>query len=128
MRSLDGAKPAAGIEVMQVINREVFRTVFMVLLLGMSALSPFLIGYAYFRLAGSTSVLIMIGAAIYLTGVFVVSLVFNVPMNKRLDAMEYSGSEAATYWANTYMPKWTFWNWVRAMLLRDRRPAISLLV
>ena len=46
MRSLDGARTAAGVEVMQVINREVFRSVFMFLLLGMSALSPFLIGYA----------------------------------------------------------------------------------
>jgi uncharacterized membrane protein len=39
MRSSGGAKVAAGVEVMQIINREVFRTVFMFLLLGMSALS-----------------------------------------------------------------------------------------
>ena len=115
MRSLDGARTAAGVEVMQVINREVFRSVFMVLLLGMSALSPFLIGYAYFRVAGSASTLIMTGGAIYLAGVFVVSLVFNVPMNNRLEAKEYSSAEAATYWTNTYMPHWTFWNYVRAI-------------
>ena len=52
MRSLDRAETAAGIEVMQVINREVFRSIFMFLLLGMSALSPLLIGYAYFRVTG----------------------------------------------------------------------------
>ncbi len=115
MRSLDGAKIAAGIEVMQVINREVFRSVFMLLLLGMSALSPFLIGYAYFRVAGSASALIMTGGAIYLAGVFVVTLVFNVPMNNRLDSKEYSSTEAATYWTDTYMPRWTFWNYVRAI-------------
>ena len=115
MRSLDGAKTAAGVEVMQVINREVFRSVFIFLLLGMSALSPFLIGYAYFRVAGSPSALIMTGGAIYFAGVFVVSVVFNVPMNNRLDAKEYSGTEAATYWTNTYMPRWTFWNYVRAI-------------
>ncbi len=115
MRSLDGAKTAAGVEVMQIVNREVFRSVFMVLLLGMSALSPFLIGYAYFRVDGSASALIMTGGAIYLAGVFAVSLVFNVPMNKRLDAREYSGAEAATYWKNTYFPHWTFWNYVRAI-------------
>ena len=115
MRSLDGARTAAGIEVMQVINREVFRSVFMVMLLGMSALSPFLIGYAYFRVAGSASALIMAGGAIYLAGVFVVSLVFNVPMNNRLDAKAYPGAEAATYWTNTYMPRWTSWNHVRAI-------------
>ena len=115
MRSLNGAKTAAGVEVMQVINREVFRSVFMFLLLGMSALSPFLIGYAYFRIEGPASALIIAGGAIYFAGVFVVSLVFNVPMNNRLDAREYSGPEAATYWTNTYMPHWTFWNYVRAI-------------
>ncbi len=115
MRSLDGARPAAGVEVMQVINREVFRSVFMVLFLGMSALSPFLIGYAYFRVAGFASAWIIAGGAIYLVGVFAVTLVFNVPMNKRLDAKKYSGAEAATYWTNTYMPHWTFWNYVRAL-------------
>lgn len=115
MRSLDSARTAAGVEVMQVINREVFGSVFLFLLLGMSALSPFLIGYAYFRVAGSASTLIMTGGAIYFAGVFVVSLVFNVPMNDRLDAMEFSGTEAAAYWTNTYMPRWTFWNYVRAI-------------
>lgn len=115
MRSLDGAKTAAGVEVMQVINREVFRSVFMFLLLGMSALSVFLIGYAYLRVAGSASALIMTGGTLYLAGVFAVSLVFNVPMNNRLDAKEYAGHQAATYWKNTYLPRWTFWNYVRAI-------------
>lgn len=115
MRSLDGARTAAGVEVMQGINREVFRSVFMVLLLGMSALSPFVIGYAYFRVAGSASALIMTGGAIYLAGVFVVSLVFNVPMNNRLEAKDCSGPDASTYWTNSYLPRWTFWNSVRAI-------------
>ena len=115
MRSLNGAKTEAGVEVMQVINREVFRSVFMFLLLGMSALSPILAGIAYLRVDGPASTLIMLGGAIYFLGVFVVSLVFNVPMNNRLDAKEYSGAEAANYWTNTYMPHWTFWNYVRAI-------------
>ncbi len=115
MRSLNGAKTAAGVEVMQVINREVFSSVFMVLLLGMSALSPLLVGYAYLRLAGPVSALLMTGGAIYLAGVFAVTLVFNVPMNNHLDGKEYSSDEAATYWKNSYMPRWTFWNYVRAI-------------
>ncbi len=115
MRSLDGARPAAGVEVMQVINREVFRSVFMFLLLGMSALSPFLIGYAYLRVGGPAAELIVAGAAVYLAGVFLVSLVFNVPMNNRLEAQDYAGAEAAAYWKKTYFPRWTFWNYVRAL-------------
>ncbi len=109
MRSLDRAKRSAGVEVMQVIN------VFMVLLLGMSALSPFLIGYAYFHLAGPPSSLIITGGALYFFGGFVVTLAFNVPMNNRLDTLDYAGPEAAAYWTDTYMPHWTFWNYVRAI-------------
>jgi uncharacterized membrane protein len=100
---------------MQRINRDVDRTVFMVLLLGMSALSPLLIGYAYFRVTGPASILIMAGGGLYLAGVFVVSLIFNVPMNQRLDAMDYSTTEAATYWSDSYRPRWTFWNYIRAI-------------
>ena len=101
--------------IMQRINRDVDRTVFMVLLLGMSALSPLLIGYAYFRVTGPASILIMAGGGLYLAGVFVVSLIFNVPMNQRLDAMDYSTTEAATYWSDSYRPRWTFWNYIRAI-------------
>ncbi len=115
MRSLDCAKRSAGVEVMQVINREVFRTIFMVLLLGMSGLSLFLIGYAYFNITGPALPLIITGGAFYFIGVFVVSLVFNVPMNKHLDSLDYAGPEAAAYWTGTYMPRWTFWNTVRAI-------------
>lgn len=104
MRSLDTANTASGIEVMQVINREVFKYVFMALLLGMSALSLLMIGYAYFYINGPASTLIMAGGAIYLAGVFAVTVVFNVPMNNHLDAMDHSVAEAASYWKNTYYP------------------------
>ena len=115
MRSLNGATTTAGIEVMQVINREVYKTVFMALLLGMSALSPFLVYYAYAFVEGPAGSWIMIGGAFYFAGVFGVSLVFNIPMNNRLDALDYAKSEAAAYWTNTYMPYWTLWNYVRAL-------------
>jgi uncharacterized membrane protein len=115
MRSLAGADAATGTEVMQVINREVFRSVFMVLLLVMSALSPFLIGYAYLHLAGPASTLIVAGGAIYLVGVSAVTTAFNVPMNNRLAASHLSSSEAASYWKTKYLPDWTFWNSVRAI-------------
>jgi len=114
MRSLGKTATAGGIEVMQIINREVFRTVFMVLLLGMSAISVFLIGYAYLNLSGSASTLIIAGGGLYFVGVFMVSLVFNVPMNQRLDGMDYNSEQASTYWSRVYLPRWTFWNYIRA--------------
>lgn len=115
MRSLNGAKTPAGIEVMQIINKEVFKTVFMVLLLAMSAYSLFLTGYAYFQISGLPQLWIMVGGLVYFLGVFVVSMLFNVPMNNRLEKMNYNSAEAARYWQNTYYPRWTLWNYVRAI-------------
>ncbi len=115
MRSLNLAKTAAGVEVMQIINREIWRSVTMILLWGMLALSLVLTGYAYLNITGPSSALVMAGGALYIVGVIVVSFIFNVPMNNRLDTMEYSGTEAATYWKNTYVHRWVFWNYVRAI-------------
>ncbi len=115
MRSLRRAKTSAGVEVMQGINRDVMASVFMALLLSMSALSPFLVGYAWMFLAGPASMAVIAGGVLYLAGVFVVTLVFNVPMNNRLAATEHTGPDAAAYWRDVYLPRWTFWNTARAL-------------
>jgi uncharacterized membrane protein len=114
MRSLNGARTAAGIEVMQLINREVFKTVFMTLAAGLLLMSPVLMGYAYVNLVGPAATLIIAGGTLYVAGV-AVTLVFNVPMNDRLARLESSGTDGAAYWTNTYFPRWTFWNWVRVI-------------
>ncbi|MEM7122786.1 MAG: anthrone oxygenase family protein [Pseudomonadota bacterium] len=113
MRSLNGAHTPAGVEVMQIINREVYRSVFMVLLIGMAVLSPLLIVLAYIGANGPALTWMTLGGAIYLIGVFMVTIVFNVPMNKRLDKELYAAAEAARYWTSTYWPRWTSWNHVR---------------
>lgn len=114
MASLAAARPLGGIQSMQVINRKVFRTIFMALLLGMSAASCLLVTYALFGDAGDGRAWVVAGGTVYFVGTFVVTLVFNVPMNKRLDRMDFESTEAATYWRH-YVPAWSFWNSVRAI-------------
>jgi uncharacterized membrane protein len=114
MRSLNAAQTGAGIEVMQRINREVFKTVFMTLSAALLLLSPVLMAYAYVNLVGPAAALILVGGALYVAGV-AVTLVFNVPMNEHLARLDYSGAEGAAYWSSTYFPQWTFWNWVRVV-------------
>ena len=114
MKSLAAADPAGGVQSMQIINRKVYKTVFMALLLGMSFASPLFAGYAYFYVSGPAAIFIMTGSAIYFVGVFIVSLLFNVPMNKRLDVMDYNAKDTHTYW-QTYVPVWSFWNYIRSI-------------
>ncbi len=115
MRSLGKAKITGGIEVMQIINREVFRSLFVPLLWAMLATSIGLAAYAYFYLAGAASHLVLAGAALYVAGVLVVTFGFNVPMNEQLDQLDCDSSEAAKYWTGTFLPRWTAWNYVRAI-------------
>ena len=115
MRSLAHTGGVGGIDAMQVINREVFRWVFMVLFLGMAAISVFILIYGALHLTDGAGVLITLGALIYLTGCFAVTIIFNVPMNEALARMDLSADATQDYWTNTYLPRWTMWNTVRTL-------------
>lgn len=114
MRSLSATQPAGGIEAMQQINRKVFRTLFMVLLIGMAITSPLMAALVMWQGSGPAVTWVVAAAAVYLVGTFGVTLAFNVPMNEQLDGMAYDSADAATYWQN-YVPAWSFWNTVRAL-------------
>lgn len=114
MKSLYAANPAGGIESMQMINRKVYGSIFLTLLIAMSAASVVLALYAAFGMTGPSVVWIIAGCALYVIGVFLVTVVFNVPMNQRLDGMSHASAETAAYWA-TYATSWTLWNHVRTL-------------
>lgn len=113
MRSLDRTSARGGVEAMQIINREVYRTIFMVLLIGMAIVAPVLAGFAYQTRSGPPATAIIVGSAIYLVGVFGVTLACNVPRNIRLDKLAPRGGNAAEYWTRDFYPRWTLWNHVR---------------
>ncbi len=102
-----------GVEAMQVINREVFRWIFMTLFLGMAVVSIIIAGYAWVGLNGPSAMLILLAALVYLFGCFGVTVAFNVPMNQALAGMELTSQATQDYWLQTYVPRWTFWNSVR---------------
>lgn len=115
MRSLSMTSGASGVEAMQVINREVFRWVFMTLFIGMAAASLVIVGYAAIVLSGPASILILLSGVVYLLGCFGVTVLFNVPMNDALARMAPSSEATRDYWTGTYLPRWTFWNTVRTV-------------
>ena len=115
MRSLSLTGGVGGVEAMQVINREVFRWVFMALFLGMAAVSLVISGYAAISLSGPAGTLILLSGLVYLFGCFGVTVVFNVPMNEALAGMDIAAEATQSYWMGTYLPRWTFWNSVRTI-------------
>ncbi|MDJ1018061.1 MAG: DUF1772 domain-containing protein [Paracoccaceae bacterium] len=115
MRSLAITGGVGGVEAMQVINREVFRWVFMALFLGMAAVSLVIASYGALGLSGPAGTLIMAAGLVYLIGCFAVTVFFNVPMNEALAGMDLSSDATRDYWTQTYLPRWTFWNSVRTV-------------
>ncbi|WP_319773287.1 anthrone oxygenase family protein [Breoghania sp.] len=115
MRSLAHTRGVGGVEAMQVINREVFRWVFMTLFLGMTGVSMLILGYAWTSVEGPAGTLMLWAALVYLVGCFAVTVAFNVPMNEALAGMDPKADGTLAYWQATYVPRWTFFNTLRTL-------------
>ena len=75
MRSLARTGGAGGVEAMQVINREVFRWVFMALLLGLAPVSLAGVVFGFLNLASPGGTLMVLAGLSYLVGCFGVTIV-----------------------------------------------------
>ena len=67
---------------------------------------------ALFRWGEPGTVAMLAGGLIYVLGMFVLTIVFNVPLNDALAAADPSRPAGAALWAR-YLKDWTFWNHVR---------------
>lgn len=94
------------------LNRTVYRSVFMLLLMGLVPISGSLGLLALWQFEGTARALTMAGSAAYLIGVIAVTGLGNVPMNTRLEAMDGQPRETAGYWPR-YAQRWTRLNHVR---------------
>lgn len=114
MRGLIQGSAVSGVESMQGINRTVFRSVFLTTFF---LLAPMTLAMAYVALTqfhGAAQRLMIFGAIAYITLVFLVTIVGNVPMNERLAKLSANSAEAAQYW-ETYGQNWTRWNHIRTI-------------
>ena len=114
MRALGRAHAGAGIEAMQLINRVVYRSLFMVLLIGLSVASIALALAGVAFVGGAVAWWLVAGGAAYVLGVMAVTGGKNVPMNHRLDRQDPGSPEAQDLW-QTYLRDWTRWNHLRTL-------------
>jgi uncharacterized membrane protein len=113
MQGLGRLPAAEGARAMQEINRTAVTPVFMTALFGTGLLCLVLVPLALIASAPG-SVCIAAGAALYVISNPGVTMVFNVPLNNRLDGVEPTTPEAAETWG-LYLRAWTRWNTVRAI-------------
>lgn len=114
MTALGRIDQAAGIAAMNSINVEIVRSLFMPVFLGTTLSCAVLVVMGLLRPGEPGAVSMIIGGGAYVIGMFVVTVVFNVPLNNALAAVQPASAEAASVWA-TYLKDWTFWNHVRTV-------------
>lgn len=114
MTSLGRIDQAAGISAMNAINVDIVRSLFMPFFFGttLAAAALAILAFIHWDQPGSASMLV--GGLAYVLGMFVVTMIFNVPLNDALAGVNPSASEAAPIWAR-YLAEWTFWNHVRTV-------------
>jgi len=110
--AFDRAGVAHGVAAMNSINVQIVRSLFMPLFLGTT------LGSAALAIIGlldpsPAGILMLAGGAIYVPGMFGVTMICNVPLNNALAAAEGRPEAAATW--SSYSSRWTRWNHLRTL-------------
>lgn len=114
MAALGRIDPAAGIAAMNSINAVIVRSLFLPFFLGTTLSAAALAVLAVFRWGEPGAVAMLVGGVIYVLGMFLVTVIFNVPLNDALAAADPAATQAADLWAR-FLRDWTFWNHVRTV-------------
>ena len=114
MKALSKIAPARGIEAIQSINVVIVKPSFLSVFFGTGVVGLLAVGLGWQSLIGSSLVLASAGSAVYIIGCIFVTMVFNVPLNNRLAAVDPASEAGAEMW-RVYQAKWTFWNHVRSL-------------
>jgi uncharacterized membrane protein len=114
MRALGDVAPGAGIAAMNAINRVILRSAFMPLFLGTTLAAAVLCVLALLEWEAPGAQAMFAGGIAYVVGMFVATVVFNVPLNDALGSAERDADGGQALWAR-YLVTWTRWNHVRAL-------------
>jgi uncharacterized membrane protein len=112
MAGLGRIPPEQGIAAMNSINVTVINPWFMAVFMGTPALCAIIAIMALFKWNEPASFLIIAACVILIVGSFLVTMIFNVPLNNALAAVTPASSEGTALWAR-YLVEWTWWNHVR---------------
>lgn len=114
MMALGRIDHTSGIAAMNAINSDILKSLFMPLFFGTSLAGLALAALAliYWGQAGTSTM--FAGGVIYVVGMFIVTVVFNVPLNDALAAAAPSNAASGPIW-KSYLSEWTMWNHVRTI-------------
>ncbi len=112
MRGLAALPAKQGIVAMQSINITVLNSIFMLFFVGTALLSVVLGIIAILKWGQTGMPILLIACGLYVVGSFLVTIIFNVPLNNTLAMVEPNSTQAIPIWKN-YLNVWVVWNHVR---------------
>jgi len=114
MKSLARLPAAHGIATMQAINVDVLNRWFFAAFFGTALCCLVLAVLSFFRWDKPDAIYLLAGTLLYLIGTILVTIIFNVPLNDSLAAVDPTSAHAGHLWT-TYVKSWTAWNHVRTV-------------
>lgn len=114
MTALGRIHQAHGIAAMNAINSTILGSLFLPLFFATTLASAALAVLALVRFGAPGAMTMLAGGLVYVAGMFLCTMIFNVPLNNALAGVDPAGAEAAPVWAR-YLKDWTFWNHVRTI-------------
>ena len=112
MKALARLPAEQGIAAMQSINITVINPLFMGAFFGTAAACVLVVVFSLLRWSEAGAVYLLSGGLAYLIGAILVTMVFNVPRNDALAAVDPQSAAGARLW-DGYVTSWTAWNHVR---------------
>ncbi len=103
-----------GIAAMQSVNVAILNPLFLTVFMGTAVLGLVTAVAAIWSWSADGSGWLLAGSLLYLVGIIVVTMVFNVPLNDALAAADPASGEGAAVWAR-YLDVWVKWNHVRTI-------------
>ena len=107
------SRQAHGISAMNSINSTILKSLFMPFFFGTTLVSLIIVIVGIVRWGEPGSMAMLAGGLIYVAGMFLCTMFFNVPLNNAL-ARRSAGSGDGMDWAR-YRKSWTRWNHVRTL-------------
>jgi uncharacterized membrane protein len=114
MSALRRLPPNEGMAAMQSVNRIIQNPIFLGVFMGTAVISLVLAGISVWNWAEPASYYVTAGSALYVIGSFILTIVFNVPLNNALDAADPKTASGHEVWS-AYLVNWTFWNHLRTI-------------
>jgi uncharacterized membrane protein len=102
------------IPAMNSINETILRSSFMPLFFGTSIISVLLMITALLHWGEAGAALTLVAGVVYFVGMFVCTVVINVPLNNSLARQDPESADAHRAWSR-YLVTWTSWNHLRTI-------------